>query len=98
MQGLLRWRVPMLVRRVVTTIPALVVLALGIEPSYALIVSQVALSIGIPFALVPLVRLTASREVMGAHTNSMRVTVAASLVAAIVIALNVALLWLTITG
>lgn len=98
MQGLLRWRVPMLVRRVVTTIPALIVLALGIEPSYALIVSQVALSIGIPFALVPLVRLTASREVMGAHTNSMRVTVAASLVAAIVIALNVALLWLTITG
>lgn len=98
MQGLLHRRIPIVVRRIVTTIPALIVLALGVEPSYALIASQVALSIGIPFALVPLVRLTASREVMGSHTNALRTTVAASVVAAIVIALNVALLWLTLTG
>jgi manganese transport protein len=95
MQGLLGLRVPLLVRRVVTVIPALVVLLLGVEPSRALVVSQVVLSVGIPFALVPLVRLTASRAVMGEHVNRMGTTVAACLVAAVVITLNLSLLALT---
>jgi manganese transport protein len=97
MQGLLGIRLPVLVRRVVTLIPALLVLALGAEPSRALVVSQVVLSIGIPFALVPLVVLTARRDVMGEHVNRRGTTAAACLVAAIVIALNVSLLWLTFT-
>lgn len=97
MQGLLGIRVPLLLRRVVTVIPALVVLVLGIDPSRALVVSQVVLSLGIPFALVPLVRLTASRAVMGEHVNRVGTTVAACAVAAVVIALNLSLLVLTFT-
>jgi manganese transport protein len=95
MNGLLGIRLPVLVRRVVTLIPALVVLALGADPSRSLVVSQVVLSIGIPFALVPLVGLTARRSVMGDHVNRRGTTAAACLVAAIVIALNLSLLWLT---
>ncbi|WP_255657840.1 Nramp family divalent metal transporter [Aeromicrobium sp. Leaf350] len=98
MQGLLGIRLPRLVRRVVTAIPAVAVLAIGVEPSRALVVSQVVLSLGIPFALVPLVLLTARRDVMGEHVNRRVVTAAACLVAAIVIALNLALLWLTFVG
>ncbi|WP_332661802.1 Nramp family divalent metal transporter [Aeromicrobium sp.] len=98
MKGLLGVRLPVLVRRVVTLIPALVVLALGAEPSRALVISQVVLSIGIPFALIPLVVLTARRDIMGEYTNARRTTAAACLVAAIVIALNISLLWLTFTG
>ncbi len=98
MSGLLGVRLPILVRRVVTLIPALVVLAIGAEPSRALVISQVVLSIGIPFALIPLVMLTARAAVMGEYVNRRLTTAAACLVAAIVIALNVALLWLTFTG
>lgn len=98
MQGLLGVRLPVLLRRVVTLIPALVVLGLGAEPSRALVVSQVVLSIGIPFALIPLVVLTARTSVMGEHVNKRATTVAASTVAGIVVALNVSLIWLTFTG
>jgi manganese transport protein len=98
MKGLLGIRLPLLLRRAVTLIPALIVLALGAEPSRSLVVSQVVLSIGIPFALIPLVVLTARRDVMGEYVNQRATTAAACLVAAIVIALNVSLLWLTFTG
>jgi manganese transport protein len=98
MQGLLGIRLPLLVRRVVTLIPALVVLALGAEPSRALVVSQVVLSIGIPFALIPLVVLTARSDLMGEHVNRRGTTIAACVVAMIVIALNISLLWLTFFG
>jgi manganese transport protein len=97
MQGLLGLRIPMIVRRIITVIPALVVLALGAEPSGALVVSQVLLSLGIPFALIPLVRLTSDREVMGDHVNPRALTVGAWVVASIVVALNLALLGLTFT-
>jgi len=69
MQGLLKKRIPLLVRRLVTLIPALVILAIGIDPSRALVVSQVVLSFGIPFALIPLVRFTSNRELMGDDIN-----------------------------
>ncbi|RBY79754.1 Nramp family divalent metal transporter [Blastococcus sp. TF02A-26] len=95
MRGLLHRRVPLLVRRVVTVIPAVVVLALGADPSETLIVSQVVLSLGIPFALVPLVLLTARHDVMGEHVNRRGTTAAAAVVAAAVITLNLALLYLT---
>ena len=98
MQGLLKRRVPIMVRRTVTVLPALLILTLGAEPSAVLIGSQVMLSIGVPFALVPLVWLTARKAVMGDHVNSRRVTIAAAAVAVIIIALNFALLYLTIAG
>ena len=78
MQGLLRRSYPMLVRRLVTLIPALVILAIGVDPSRALVLSQVVLSFGIPFALIPLVRLTSNRALMGDDTNH-RVTTALGL-------------------
>jgi manganese transport protein len=85
-------------RRSVTVLPALVILSLGAEPSGVLIASQVMLSVGVPFALVPLVWLTAQHSVMGEHVSTRLVTALASLVAVIIIGLNFALLWLTITG
>ncbi len=98
MGGLLRVRVPLMVRRVVTAVPALVVLAIGVDPTWALILSQVVLSFGIPFALVPLVVLTSRRSVMGAQANGRVVVAVAVLVTAAIVALNVALLVLTATG
>ncbi|QIS07177.1 Mn(2+) uptake NRAMP transporter MntH [Nocardia brasiliensis] len=98
MQGLLRRRIPLMVRRLVTLIPALVILAVGIDPTRALIISQVVLSFGIPFALIPLVRLTSDRALMGADVNHRVTTALAWLIAAIISALNVALIYLTITG
>jgi manganese transport protein len=95
MRGLIHVQIPMVARRIITVIPAVVVLALGIEPSAALVVSQVVLSMGIPLALVPLVVLTARRSVMGEHANHRLLNVGAWLVATIVIGLNLTLLWLT---
>ena len=98
MKGLIHRQVPMFVRRTVTVIPALVILVLGAEPSHVLIASQVLLSVGVPFALVPLVWLTASDSIMGVHRSKTYTTVFATLVAAIIIGLNFALLWLTVKG
>jgi manganese transport protein len=98
MQGLLRKRIPLLVRRLATLTPALLVLAFGADPSAALVISQVVLSFGIPFALVPLIRLTADRTFMGADANSRATTLAASAVAVVIILLNVVLIALTFTG
>ncbi len=98
MQGLLRKRFPLLVRRGVTLLPALLVLASGIDPTRALVLSQVVLSFGIPFALVPLVRLTGNRTLMGADANSALTTALGWLVAALITVLNVALIYLTLTG
>ena len=69
MAGFVNLRVPLLVRRLVTMIPALVVLALGVSPTSALVLSQVVLSFGIPFALIPLVLLTSRHDLMGIHVN-----------------------------
>ncbi|MBX3092673.1 MAG: Nramp family divalent metal transporter, partial [Cryobacterium sp.] len=74
MAGLLHRQIPLFARRVITIIPAVVILALGIDPTWALVLSQVFLSFGIPFALVPLLRLTSDRAVMGDSTNSRPVT------------------------
>jgi manganese transport protein len=97
MQGLLRATYPLLVRRLVTLVPALLVLASGVDPTRALVLSQVVLSFGIPFALVPLVRLTGDRSVMGEDTNATVTTVLAWSVAALITLLNGALIWLTLT-
>jgi manganese transport protein len=92
MQGFIRRQIPIVVRRAVTMAPAFVVIGLGADPSRTLILSQVVLSFGIPFALVPLVLFTARRDVMGGLANARITTVAATLVAGVIISLNVFLL------
>jgi manganese transport protein len=97
MQGFINRRIPLVVRRAITMAPALVVLALGLDPTKSLVISQVVLSFGIPFALVPLVMLTSKREIMGELVNRKVTTVVASVVAGLIIALNVFLLFQTLT-
>jgi manganese transport protein len=92
MQGFLRRQIPLTLRRAITMAPALLVLAAGVDPTRALVLSQVVLSFGIPFALVPLVLLTRRADVMGPLVNKPVTTAAAALVAAVVIALNAFLL------
>ncbi|MCC3282905.1 Nramp family divalent metal transporter [Arthrobacter caoxuetaonis] len=98
MQGLLRIRIPMLLRRLITLLPALAILAAGIDPTWALVLSQVVLSFGIPFALVPLLWLTSRADLMGEHRNRWWTTVLGAVVVGLLITLNVALLFLTFTG
>ncbi|TWD79263.1 manganese transport protein [Kribbella amoyensis] len=98
LEGFWQRHVPLAVRRLITLLPALIILAIGIDPSRALVVSQVVLSFGIPCALWPLVRLTASRRVMGDLVNRWPTTLTACLVATAVSALNVVLIVLTLRG
>lgn len=98
MSGLLRARVPLLARRLVTLVPALAVLLLGVDPTLALVLSQVVLSFGIPFALIPLVVLTARRSLLGDSANRWWTTALAALAAGILVALNATLLVLLATG
>ncbi|HYQ74218.1 Nramp family divalent metal transporter [Cellulomonas sp.] len=98
MEGLIRKRVPLLVRRSITLVPALVLLAVGADPTWTLVVSQVVLSFGIPFAVIPLVRLNRDRALMGAHANGARLQAVLIVVVALVVALNLALLVLLATG
>jgi manganese transport protein len=98
MQGLLRVSVPLLWRRLVTLIPALVILAIGINPTRALVISQVVLSFGIPFALVPLIRLTNDRALMGADANRRLTSVLGWTITVVIGLLNAALIYLTVTS
>jgi manganese transport protein len=92
MQGFIQRRLPLLLRRLVTMLPALIVLAIGLDPSRALVLSQVVLSFGIPFALVPLVMLTRRKDIMGDLVNRRFTTGVAWAVAAVISALNIFLL------
>ncbi len=98
MQGFLRRRVPLVVRRLVTLAPALLVIGAGVDPTRALVISQVVLSFGIPFALIPLVLLTSRRSVMGALVNRLPTTLTAAAVATVICGLNVTLIALTVGG
>ncbi|MDT5011976.1 MAG: manganese transport protein [Mycobacterium sp.] len=98
MDGLLHRTIPLLIRRLITLIPALAILAIGIDPTRALVVSQVVLSFGIPFALIPLVRLTSDASLMGEDTNHRVTTVLGWSVAGLISLLNVGLLYLTVAG
>jgi manganese transport protein len=98
MQGLLHFKMPLVFRRLITLVPALVILAIGVDPTRALILSQVVLSFGIPFALIPLIRLTSDRSVMGDDTNHGLTTALGWMVAALISALNVVLIYLTVTS
>jgi manganese transport protein len=98
MHGLLRVRIPLVARRLITLAPALALLGLGFDPTLALVLSQVVLSFGIPFALVPLVALTARRDVLGGFRNRVLTTIAGIAASVFLITLNAVLLWLVLTG
>ncbi|MFC3502728.1 Nramp family divalent metal transporter [Micromonospora krabiensis] len=98
MQGFLRRRISLLLRRLITLVPALAILAIGLDPTRALVLSQVVLSFGIPFALIPVVAFTRRRDLMGNLVNHPLTTAAAVLVAGLVIVLNTFLLWQMIGG
>ncbi len=96
MQGFIKRRIPILVRRLVTMAPAFVAIGLGVDPSRTLVISQVVLSFGIPFALIPLVLFTSRRSLMGVLVNHRTTVTAAVAVAVLIIALNVFLLGQTL--
>lgn len=98
MEGFLRRRIPLWLRRAVTMAPALAVLSFGVDPTKALVLSQVVLSFGIPFALVPLVLLARRADVMGAAVNRKGVTMAGAAAAFVISGLNLFLLVRTVTG
>jgi manganese transport protein len=98
MQGFIDRRIPLFLRRAATMTPALIVLAVGVEPTQTLVISQVVLSFGIPFALVPLILLTSRRSVMGQFVNKRHTTALAALVAGLIIGLNLFLIHSTIFG
>jgi manganese transport protein len=92
MQGFIRRRIPIFARRAITAAPALIVALIGVDPTRALVLSQVVLSFGIPFALVPLVVFTSRRSVMGGLVNNRQTTVAAWAIAVVISSLNIFLL------
>ena len=98
MGGLLKIKVPLLLRRAITLIPALIVLGIGIDPTRALVLSQVVLSFGIPFALVPLVYLASSKRVMGQFANAPWLRIAGWVSAGLITVLNVLLIVLVVGG
>ncbi len=89
--GLFRTKLKTLTRRLMTIIPAVLILATGIDPTLALVLSQVVLSFGIPFAVVPLMWLASRKQLMGEYVNSRGITIAGWIVTAGIIALNVGL-------
>ena len=98
MQGFIRRQIPLYVRRAITMAPALIVLGLGLPTTGSLVISQVVLSFGIPFALVPLTLLTRRRDIMGALVNRRATTVAMSVITTVIIVLNLALLVVVFTS
>src|SRR5207302_2426051 len=92
MQGFIRRQVPVFFRRIVTMVPAFIVIGIGVDPSRTLVISQVVLSFGIPFALVPLIWFTAKPALMGQFANRRITTITAGGVAAVIIGLNFFLL------
>ena len=98
MQGFVRRQIPLTVRRGVTMVPALVIIAAGVDPYRSLVLSQVVLSFGIPFALIPLVLFCRDRSLMGDLVNRRLTTVAAVVVATVIVGLNLFLLEQTLFG
>ncbi len=92
MQGFVKRRIPVFVRRAVTMLPAFVVIGIGVDATRTLVLSQVVLSFGIPFALIPLVVFTSRKRLMGVLVNGRPTVAAAALAAALIVALNLFLL------
>ena len=98
MQGFIRRRIPIFLRRAITMAPALIVIAVGLDPSRALVLSQVVLSFGIPFALVPLLLFCRDRKLMATLVNRRSTTAIATVVVAVIVSLNLFLLYRLFTG
>lgn len=98
MQGFINRQIPLWLRRLITMAPALVILAIGVNASYALVISQVVLSFGIPFALIPLLMFCRNRDLMGGLVNHRLTTAVATVVVALIVSLNVFLLYQTFFG
>jgi manganese transport protein len=98
MQGFLKRHIPIWVRRLVTMAPTLVVIAIGLDPTRTLVISQVVLSFGLPFAVIPLIQFTRRRDIMGEMVNKPMTTVIAWIIAGLIVALNLYLLYRTFTG
>jgi len=95
MQGFINRRIPLFLRRAITMLPALIILAVGVNPSRSLVISQVVLSFGIPFALIPLLIFCRNRDVMGVLVNHRLTTALATVVVTLIVCLNVFLLYRT---
>ncbi|MCM3737029.1 Nramp family divalent metal transporter [Bacillus cytotoxicus] len=98
MQGFIRMHIPLYLRRFITMVPPLVIIALGVNPTHALVMSQVVLSFGIAFALIPLIVFTSKKSIMGGLVNHRFTTALAWLIAVLIIALNIFLLYQTFVG
>jgi manganese transport protein len=98
MQGFLHRHIPVWIRRLTTMVPPLIVIMIGLDPTRTLVISQVVLSFGLPFAIIPLILFTARRDLMGVLTNQRITTLVMSLIAVLIVALNFYLLWQTFIG
>jgi manganese transport protein len=98
MQGFLHRHIPVWVRRLVTMIPSLIVIALALDPTRTLVISQVVLSFGLPFAIIPLIMFTRSKQIMGVLVNRLPTTIIAGIIAGLIVALNIYLIIQTIFG
>lgn len=98
MQGFLHYEIPVWIRRLVTMVPSLIVIFLGLDPTRTLVISQVALSFGLPFAIIPLVYFTSKKKFMGILVNRKLTTIAATLVGALIVGLNFFLIVTTVSG
>jgi manganese transport protein len=92
MQGFLHWHIPVWIRRIATMLPALIVIFIGLDPTRTLVISQVVLSFGLPFAVIPLILFTSRRKVMKTLVNRQVTTLMACFVAAVIVVLNIYLL------
>jgi manganese transport protein len=98
MQGFLHWEVKVWIRRLVTMVPALIVILVGLDPTRTLIISQVVLSFGLPFAVIPLVIFTSRRKLMKTLVNTKITTLVACIVTVLIVSLNIYLLVQVFTG
>jgi len=98
MQGFLHFHIPPWIRRVVTIIPSLIVISAGFDPTRTLVISQVVLSFGLPFAVIPLIMFTSRKDIMGVLVNKWLTNLLAGLCAVLIIALNFFLLYQTFFG
>jgi manganese transport protein len=98
MQGFLHRQIPVWIRRLVTMVPSLIVIGIGLNPTRTLVISQVVLSFGLPFAILPLIWFTGRRDLMGVLVNRRVTTVVVSVIAALIVALNVYLLVQVFSG
>lgn len=98
MQGFLHQHIPVWLRRLITLLPALVVIAMGLDPTYTLVLSQVVLSFGLPFAVIPLLIFTSRRDIMGVLVNRRSTTILLGIVSVLIVSLNLFLLYQTFWG